>query len=214
MKDLIIVCAGGFGREAMDIVESYASREKRWGISSPYRLLGFLDDNPHALDGTMIRYPILGPITGHTPVPGAYYVLGSASPDTKKALSEKLKAVGCRFETLTAPWSIVSPDAELGEGCLITAYRISAGAKLGRFVNAAGSMICPGARIGDYSTATGFTVVENAEVGQGVFVGSHAVICEGVCVGDGASISAGSIVTQNGRAGATVFGCPAEEIRS
>ena len=213
MTDLIIVCAGGFGREAMDILTSYVEDAHIWNRPSPYRLLGFIDDDPHALDGTGVQYPILGSISEWKPIGGERYVLGSSSPGTKRALAEKLGARGCQFETLVAPWSRVSPNAELGEGCLITAYRVCGGAKLGRFVNAAGSMICPGAVIGDFSTATGFTVVEAAKVGKSVFMGSHAVVCAGVTVGDGANVSAGSIVTKDVRAGATVFGCPAEELQ-
>ena len=100
----------------------------------------------------------------------------------------------------------------MGEGCFITAYSISVGVKLGNFVHVMGSMLCPGAEIGNYSTTTGFTVVDNAIVGERVFVGSHAVIQPGVHIGNGAKISAGSIVTEDVRENATVFGVPAIEI--
>ena len=130
----------------------------------------------------------------------------------KTKLTHILKQRGCRFETLIAPWSFVSEECEIGEGCFVSAYSISAGVKIGNFVNINGSMITPGAVIDDYSTITGMAVVEAAKVGKNVFVGSHAVITQGVTIGDYAQVSVGSIVTKDVRPGSTVFGVPAQEI--
>ncbi|MBQ6066479.1 MAG: hypothetical protein IJK89_06620 [Clostridia bacterium] len=212
MQDLIIVCAGGFGLEAAAFIEKSLFYAAQKGEEAPFRILGFLDDNPDALEGTGVDYPVLGSISDWQPIGNERYVLGAASPSTKEKLSAMLKARGCRFETIIAPWCIILPETSFGEGCIISAYRICSGVKLGDFVNVAGSMLCPGAEIGDFSTTTGFTVVENARIGKRVFIGSHAVVTDGVVVGDDAQISAGTIVREDVRSGATVFGCPAREI--
>ena len=212
MQDLIIVCAGGFGVEAVSFIESSIRKAERRGEEPPYRILGFLDDNPDALEGTGADYPVLGGISDWQPIGDEKYVLGAASPATKEKLSAMLKARGCRFETIVAPWCIILPGTSFGEGCIISAYRICSGVKLGDFVNVAGSMLCPGAEIGDFSTTTGFTVVENARIGKRVFVGSHAVVEDGVVVGDDVQISAGCVVRENVRSGVTLFGCPAREL--
>lgn len=212
MKNIIIVCAGTYGREALSIIQAHNRIADISGKNQPYNLLGFIDDNLEALVDTDISISVIGKISDWKPIKDEVYVIGASSPMLKVELTTLLKARGCRFETLIAPWSIVSEDVELGEGCFITAHSISAGVKLGNFVNINGAMITPGAVIDDYSTITGFAVVEAAKIGKRVFVGSHAVVSSGVNVGDDAQISVGSIVNNDVETGTTVFGVPAEVI--
>jgi len=212
MKDIIIVCAGTYGREALYMVNEHNRLADAYKKERPYRLLGFIDDNLEAFKGTDIQVPIIGRIEDWKPMGNEYYIIGSAFPELKVKLSILLKGRGCRFETIIAPWSMVSDDVIMGEGCFITAHSISAGVKLGNFVNINGSMITPGAVIDDYSTITGFAVVEAAHIGKRVFVGSHAVVSEGVSVGDDAQVSVGSIVNTDVKEGTTVFGVPAAVI--
>ena len=49
LKRLVIVGAGGFGREILSWVEDVPVSEK-------FQVMGFLDDNPRALDG--YNYPV------------------------------------------------------------------------------------------------------------------------------------------------------------
>lgn len=212
MKNIVIVCAGTYGREVLSVVNEINRISRIQTEEEKYKILGFLDDNPKALAGSGIDLPILGTIEGWKPMGDEVYAIGAAFPAMKEKIVSKLKEKGCVFETLVAPWSMVSADVEMGEGCFITAYSISASVKLGRFVNINGSMLCPGAVVGDFSTTTGFTVVDNALVGKRVFIGSHAVICSGVHVGDDSQVSVGSIVQQDVEEGTTVFGVPATQI--
>ncbi len=212
MKDIVIVCAGSFGLETLSVIDGINYQARVDGRGDQYNVLGFLDDNLNALDGKDVKVPIIGKISDWQPKGDEVYTIGAAFPKVKEKLATMLKQRGCKFETLIAPWSIVSDYCTLGEGCFITAYSISAGAVLGDFVNVNASIIGAGAQIGDYSTTTGFTVVEHATVGKRVFVGSHAVITSGVTVGDDAQISVGSIVTGDVEKDATVFGVPAVQI--
>lgn len=212
MKDLIVVCGGSYGRQLYATVKLINREAENQGREAPYRVLGFIDDNPHVLEGTWVDLPVLGKISDWQPRGGEVYAIGAAFVETKKKLAEMLMARGCVFETLISPQTILCDGVVIGQGCYISAYYISAGVKLGNFVNINGSMLCPGAEIDDYSTTTGFTVVENAKIGKGVFLGSHSVICPNVTVGDYAKVSVGSIVTEDVRPGATVFGVPAAEI--
>ena len=212
MESIIIVCAGMNGREALSIIEACNQWMENEALKAQYKVLGFIDDNLQALEGTGIQVPILGKIADWQPIGDEQYVIGSAIPATKEKLVSMLKQRGCRFMTLIAPWTLMSRDCELGEGCFVEGYSISAGVKIGNFVNVNASMIAPGAVIGDYTTTTGFAVVENAVVGKRVFIGSNTVITSGVHVGDDVQVSAGSIVTDDVPAGATVFGVPARQI--
>ena len=94
------------------------------------------------------------------------------------------------------------------------------------------TFICSGVRIGDdvfvghnvtfindrhpsaESARTGVWTLEPALVGDGVSIGSSAVIMCGVTIGAGARIGAGAVVTKNVPSGATVVGVPARILRS
>lgn len=212
MKKIVIVCAGSHGKEVLFTINAINNKKKANGEAAEYEILGFIDDNPHALDNSGITVPIIGKISDWKPIGNEVYALGAAFGDAKVRISEILKERGCQFESLVAPWSMVADDVRMGEGCFITAYCISAGVELGDFVSVNGSMLCPGTLIDDFSTTTGFTVVDNARIGKRVFVGSHAVITPGITIGDDARISVGSIVTENVPSGATVFGVPAKRL--
>ena len=52
-----------------------------------------------------------------------------------------------------------------------------------------------------------------AEVGENVFMGSHASVLPGVQVGDNAIVGAGAVCTKDVPTGATVIGVPARAIQ-
>ena len=213
MQDIIIVCAGSYGREVfwtLDENNRLAAERKQ---EVPYNILGFLSDVPVDLEHYGIKLPILGKIQDWQPKGKEKYALGLGKPEDKKKLADLLRPRGMEFISVISGWVSLTPDVQLGEGCLIsTGSMVGCEVEFGDFVNVHGSMIYSGAKIGSFSTTTGFTVVERATVHEGVYIGSKAVITEGCEVGSWSRISAGSVVTQNIRSGVTVFGMPAQEI--
>lgn len=206
MKDLIIVGAGGFGREALYIAKDINKVEPTWNI------LGFIDDNQSALDGIPCDYKIIGTISDWQPQPGQYFAMGVASPKAKEALATKLKARGAEFATLISPYARIWDFFKCGEGCVISGS-IGDNVTLGNFVHIAGSMIGQDTVIEDYSTTTGYTNIATAHIGKRVFVGSHAAVIGHKKVGDDAMIAAGSIVFNNVKPGTKVMGYPAKKIQ-
>lgn len=201
MKDLIIVCAGGFGRELYYIAKDLG----KWNIK------GFIDDNLHALDGVKCALPIIGTIKDWKPKENEVFALGVASPKTKETIVDILQTKGAKFETIISPYSRVNETAKIGEGSIISGS-IGDCVKIGRFVNVMGSMIGQDSIIDDFSTTTGYTNIASAYLGKRVFVGSHAVVLHGISVDDDAFIGAGSIVVKNVKSGTKVFGNPAKRI--
>lgn len=201
MKDLIIVCAGGFGREVYYMAKSIG----KWNIK------GFIDDNLHALDGVNIALPIIGTIKDWVPSENEVFALGVSNPKTKEIIVGIMKAKGAMFETLIAPHSRVIETSTIGEGSIISGS-IGDCVKIGNFVNVMGSMIGQDSEIEDFSTTTGYTNIASAKLGKRVFVGSHAVVLNGKKVGDDAFICAGSICFSNVKAGTKVFGNPAKKM--
>ena len=199
MKNLIIVCAGGFGREVY-----YMAKEiGKWNIK------GFIDDNMHVLDGMDIAVPLLGSISSWKVSEDEVFALGVSSPATKEKIVEIMKAKGASFETLISPRAHIIETATIGEGCIVNGS-IGDRVKIGNYVNIMGSMIGQDSTIGDYSTTTGYTNIASAHLGRRVFVGSHAVVLNGKKVGDDAFVCAGSIVFNNVKSGTKVFGNPAK----
>lgn len=93
----------------------------------------------------------------------------------------------------------IAPGAKVGSHCLLHAKAVvGVEASIGDFVQiGSGSMINPGVAIEDE-----------------VFIGSGSVIVSGVTIGKGARIGAGSVVVSPVAAGETVFGNPAQKIKS
>ena len=59
MKKIIIVGAGGFGRELLQWIKDINAQSKSGGV---WEIVGFIDDDLHALDGVEVDYPIVGSI--------------------------------------------------------------------------------------------------------------------------------------------------------
>jgi serine O-acetyltransferase len=106
-----------------------------------------------------------------------------------------------------------------------TGIEIHPGARIGRrfFIDhGAGVVIGETAEIGDdvlmYTGAIlGGTSSEHAKrhptIGNGVVIGSHAVILGNITVGDEAKVGSGSVVVESVPAGATVVGVPGRIVR-
>lgn len=205
MKKIIIVGAGGFGREAYYLIKDINKVQPTW------ELLGFLDDKIESLVDKKIDAPILSTIDAWTPSEDEYFILGIASPKAKEFVANKLKEKGAKFATLISPMAIVNETALLGEGCVVTSYStIGDCSEVGSFVHVAGSTVGQDAIIGDYTTTTAYVNIPSAKVGKRCFIGSHSVILGNL--EDDAEVCAGSIVFKKVKKGQTVLGYPAKKI--
>ena len=210
MKDIIIVCAGSTAHEVYSIIEMINLEETQKGYDPKYNVLGFIEDDPDVELQDYVTVPIIGNIKDWMPIGEELYVIGNSSPKTKEKIILMLKERGCKFETIIAPYSRIKPHVEIGEGCVIYAYNINNGAKIGNYVNIQGSMIGGKAVIGDYSTVLGFANISHGPLGKRVYVGAGSVVlCE---VEDDATVCVGSIVVSRVKAGTKVFGNPAKKV--
>ena len=205
MKKIIIVGAGGFGREAYYLIKDINK------VSPTWELLGFLDDKVKSLADKKIGAPILASVDAWLPSEEEFFVLGIASPKAKEAVANKLREKGARFATLVSPQAIVNETATLGEGCVVTSFSsIGDCCEIGDFVHVAGSTIGQDVVVGDYTTTTAYVNIPNVKVGKRCFIGSHSVILGNL--EDDAEVCAGSIVFKKVKQGQTVLGYPAKKI--
>ncbi|MDA8139139.1 MAG: acetyltransferase [Desulfobacteraceae bacterium] len=209
MNRLIIVGAGGFGREVLNWALHAEAGQQDW------RVAGFLDGNPRALEGYDYPFAILGDPKTHRPDAGECFLCAIGEPRIKLAVCQALEQAGARFVSLVHPSAVVGRTVVLGPGCIICPGAVvTADVRLGRHVavNACASIghdvvIGDGCTLSGHADVTGF-----AMLGQGVFLGSHAVILPKAKVGDFAIVGAGSVVLRSVKPGATVMGVPAIQV--
>ncbi len=213
MQDVIIVCAGSYGREIFWCLQESNRLAQEQGKELPYNILGFINDVEVDLEHYGINAKVLGRIDDWMPKGDEKYALGLGKPKDKMILAEKLRPRGIRFMNVISDWAVVAPDIKMGEGCFIAACSVvGCEVELGDLVNINASMVYSGARIEDYCTTTGFTVIERSTIHKGVYIGSKAVITEGREVGEWSNVSVGSVVLNDVNPNTTVFGMPAQEI--
>lgn len=209
MTDLIIVGASGFGRELLATIESINEIELTWNV------LGFIDDDPDALDGYEIDYKILGSIADWELRGEELYALGIANPRTKEKLVPILKAKGAQFATIISPTVSIGKRTTLGEGVVIFGDTgISVDVKIGNYVffNALAG-IGHDTVIGDYCTFGPKVCISGCtNIGKCVNVGALASTYPGISVGDYATIGINSAAIRRVKPGTTVMGVPAKTI--
>ena len=126
MKDLIIVGAGGLGREVLQMCMEINGLANCWNIK------GFINDDLHALDGFECKYSIIGTIKDWQPKENEVFVFAIAAPRAKEKLVNSLLERGAIFETVISPRAFVADNAQIGQGVVISPFcYISCNTKIG-----------------------------------------------------------------------------------
>ena len=192
MRDLFIVGAGGFGREAVWIVEriNKAAGEPVWNV------IGFADDDPAKASGNFEGYPMLGSVekASHDN-PGASVFIAVATSATRREIYARLR--GHDFPVLIDPSAQGSPTTEFRHGTLISVEAVvSVGTDIGKFaIISSRAGVGHDATVGDFcNLAPGVTVSEHAHVGQDVHMCANSCVAHGVTVPDGTVIPCGTAV--------------------
>lgn len=206
MTNLIIVGAGGFGREVCAWAEHVRAAQ-----GTTWRVRGFLDDNPAALDGKNCPYPILGPIDAYSIGPDDFFACALGRIDLKRRCVQSLRSRGARFATIIHPSVVLGHNVDLGEGAIICPGAvITCNVRIGSFVSVnLHSTVDHDVVIGDWcQLSCHVDITGGVRLGDGVWLGSHACVWPGASVGDGAVIGAGVVVTRDVPAGVTLFSPP------
>jgi sugar O-acyltransferase (sialic acid O-acetyltransferase NeuD family) len=207
-RRLLIIGAGGFGRELEDWLEAFPVDKKDWTIE------GYVDDNLNALSGFHTKYKVLGRIYEFSFSETDYGLLAIADPVIKEKIYNSLKN-RIRFYTFIHPTVIIGGNVEIGEGSIIYPNTIiSTNCRIGKIV----SMGC-GNNIGHDSTIDDFSsLMASVDIGGGtkigskVYIGSKATIVPGKKIADSTKISTGTVVINSINSAATYFGNPAHKI--
>lgn len=210
MKTLLIIGAGGFGREVYSWACDMPEYNTEWQIG------GFIDDDLDALKDYSYPVRVISSLTEYIIQPNDIFVCAIGKPQTKQTCIDLIKGKGANhFANIIHPTAVVAKNVKLGEGVILCPMTVTnADAVLGNFVTLNNhSNVGHNSVIGDWTQISGYCdITGGVTVGESVFLGSSAAILPGLKIGDNVIIGAGSIVVKSVEANSTVFGNPAKKI--
>ena len=209
LPQLVIIGAGGFGREMWAWAEQSVQFEREWTLK------GFIDDNIDALQNKPSPGRVLAAIKDYKPAAEDVFVCAIGVPELKRQCSELIAARGGRFTRLFHRTAVLGHNVEMAEGVILCPYAVaSANNRLGRGValNLHAS-VDHDATVGDWTQINCHCdLTASVEVGREVFFGSRCSVIPNVKIGDRAYIGAGSVVLRDVAPGFKVVGVPARRI--
>lgn len=205
MKKMIIIGAGGYGRELLQWIKEINGTKPTWQIS------GFIDDNLDALQDVECDYKVIGRVRDWAPSEDEEFALAVGSPLVKEKVVQSMKARGAVFPPIIHPTATLTPFSHYGEGLVMFPYsKLSVNSTVGDFVTILSSGIGHDVFVGDYSTISGMcSVLRNVSIGKRVFIAAGVTIAQDVHIGNDAYLGLGSVVIKDVPPGMKTFGNPA-----
>ena len=213
MIPLVVVGAGGFGRETLDVVAALNAQNKR----PVFELLGVIDADPSELNLDRLRalnVAFLGTEAEWIAQgKSAEFVVAIGSPKVREKVARFFREAGYSAATIVHPSAGIGAATNIGAGSIVCAgAQISTNVRVGEHVH-----INPNATIGHDTILANFVSVNPAAVVSGdvtvdsqVLIGAGAVVLQGLAVGTGSTIGAAACVVRDVPATTTVKGVPAQ----
>lgn len=211
MKDIVIIGAGGFGREVKTIIDTLNKDHK------VYNFLGYYDDGIEK--GKIINgFPVLGTLEELNSLKtNLSVVLGIGDPIVKSKIVASLSNNLLNFPTLIHPSVLISDDeVTIGHGCVICAGTIiTCNIKIGNFVTL--NLMCT---VGHDTTINDFSafmpsvnISGEVLIDEKVYVGTGAKIINQLTIGKNTIVGAGAVVSRSLPENCTAVGIPAKPIK-
>ena len=210
MKNIVIVGAGGVGRETSLIIQQINELKSTWN------LIGFIDDDVNSWGNVINGYPVIGGMDSLEKLSlDTYVVVAIANYKVKKRIVNKINN-RFKFATIVHPRVWLHDYMTLGEGTIIYEGAIlTTNIKVGNHV-----IISPKCEIGhdsiikDYvSLLWNVNISGNDIIEEGVMMGSASTVIQGKRIGKGSTVGAGAVVIDNIDSYSTVVGVPAKVIK-
>jgi len=213
MKDLIIIGAGGLGREVSWLVEGINEANPEWNI------LGYVDD-AEDVQGAIIggQYPVLGKIEDLKKYAGEVYVsCAIAKPSVRKMIIERvLQQENLQAATLIHPSAFIGRGVKIGKGCIITHMcLLSVDVELQDhvFLNT-GVVIGHDTVVEEYCTImTNTNLAGCIRVGAGTDMGTATRVIPGVKICPNVVTGAGAVVIRDIMEPGTYVGVPVRKAK-
>ena len=204
-RRLLIIGAGGFGRELESWLDAVPEASRDW------RIHGYLDDGPDALAGYPSDYTVVGALSTFPFRESDVAVLAIGDPRSKQKVVGQLEN-RVEFLTFIGPGSRMGKNVRLGRGTVIGVNCIlTTNIDVGDFVTINSfSAIGHDVKIGSYTSLMGNVMANgNCLIGESAYIGTSASLIPGRRVGQFATVGAGAVVFRHVAPGTTVIGNPA-----
>lgn len=210
MKKLIIVGAGGHGREIAQLVKDINKQQLEWD------LLGYIDDNPEIQNCYLNGYPVLGPLSKlkDKEFQDVYIICAIGSSKIREKIIKKIESeLQLPYATLIHPTAVIGDETTIGSGCMICANCvITTNVKIGNhaLVNY-GSTIGHDTVLEDFATILpGCHLSGNVTIRHGADVGTGTSVIPGVEIGSYTIVGAGAVVIRSLPCNVKAVGVPAK----
>ena len=210
MKHLVIIGAGGYGREM------YGAALGAVGYATAFDVKGYLDARADALEGFAGYPPVIGSPETYVPEPDDVFISALGGIDSRRHCVRLVSDRGGKFVSVVHRTAFLGPNVTVGEGSFIAPNVVlTADVRIGDHVS-----VFHNTSIGHDTVLEDFShVYALCSLGGSVRIGNGAIVYPGSVVvprrtiGEGAVVGAGSTVILNVRPGTTVFGSPAAPVR-
>lgn len=212
LKKVVVIGAGGFGREVIEIFKDLNSISEEWDV------LGFIDDTVSLWGKEINGKPVIGGldwlIENREDV-GCVIAIGD--PHSKKIVADRLEQHEIIYYNAIHPSVIKSEFVKLGKGVIICAgviltVNITIGDHVCINLN---STIGHDAVIGNYcSIMPNVAINGNDIIGKLSYIGAGATIIEKIKIGVNSTIGAGAVVVRDTPDNVISVGVPARVIKN
>lgn len=210
MKDLVIIGAGGFGRETLAMVEEINEAKPTWNF------LGFIDDNPEA--DTAEGATILGGMDYLKQMDTKpYAVISIASATVREKLAGECEAAGVPFATLIHPTVRMKGQlCTVGEGSILCeGVLLAVNSHVGKHCIL--NMECGLGHdtvLADYVSMMSETITGgDTYIGKGCYFGLRCTIINQIRIADNCTFGAAAVVVKSAEVPGTYVGVPAKLIK-
>ena len=209
LKKIVIVGAGGFGRETAALICDINKKKSEWDF------LGFIDDN--VAGETVEGYPVLGTVDWLVHMEEKPYVtIAIANSAVREKIAQQLLSEGFQFPTLIHPTVTIGPAVSIGKGCIICRNVIfTTNIKVRDFCIL--NLNCTfghDTELCEYISMMSHTAIAgDVKIGKSCYFGLHCTVINMINIGDHCTFGAGCVVVEDITEPGTYVGVPARKIK-
>jgi sugar O-acyltransferase (sialic acid O-acetyltransferase NeuD family) len=209
LKPLVIIGAGGLGREVAWLVTDINRQKREWDF------VGFVDDGVQGR--TPEGYPVLGTLEYFFELSShPWVVVAIADSQVRKAITQRLHTHQIESATLIHPSVSISDFVQIGAGSIVCSGTIiTTNVTLGQasIINL-GCFIGHDTALGDYvSLMPASNLAGEVKVGEGCYLGLNSCVINRTIIGKWSIIGAGATVVNDIPDYSVAVGVPARVIK-